>query len=118
MKVNFGLIGKRIKEHRQRRNLTQEMLAELIEMSPGYMSLIETGKKKASVETLLMICRALNITLSDLLTGNQIVLNSDYNREIAELMSGCNEYERRLIFEIIRTVRDVLMQNSENWIFE
>ena len=70
MKVNFGLIGKRIKEHRQRRNLTQEMLAELIEMSPGYISMVETGRKKASLDTLLSVSKVLNITLNVLLTGN------------------------------------------------
>ena len=114
MKVNYGLIGKRIKEHRQRRNLTQEMLAELIEKSSGYISLVETGRKKASLDTLLSISKVLNITLNELLTGNQIPLDTDYNSEIGELMSGCNHYERRLMFEIMRTVRDVLIQNRVN----
>lgn len=114
MKVNYELIGKRIKEHRQRRNLTQEMLAESIEMSPGYMSLIETGRKKASLETLLSISKELNITLNELLTGNQITLDTDYNSEIADLMSNCDQYERRMMFEIMRTVRDVLTKNRSN----
>ena len=114
MKVNFGLIGKRIKEHRQRRNLTQEMLAELIEMSPGYISMVETGRKKASLDTLLSVSKVLNITLNELLTGNQIPLDTDYNSEIGELMSGCNQHERRMMFEIMRTVRDVLIQNRAN----
>lgn len=114
MKVNYGLIGKRIKEHRQRRNLTQEMLAELIEMSPGYISMVETGRKKASLDTLLSVSKVLNITLNELLTGNQILLEIDYNSEIAELMSDCNQYERRMLFEIMRTVRDVLIQNRVN----
>ena len=51
---------------------------------------------------------------SDLLTGNQIVLDSDYNQEIAELMSECNECERRLMFEIMRTVQAVLLKNRVN----
>ena len=114
MKVNFGLIGKRIKEHRQRRNLTQEMLAELIEMSPGYISMVETGRKKASLDTLLSVSKVLNITLNELLTGNQIPLDTDYNLEISELMSDCNQHERRMMFEIMRTVRDVLIQNRVN----
>lgn len=114
MKVNYRLIGKRIKEHRQRRNLTQEMLAELIEKSPGYISMVETGRKKASLDTLLSVSKVLNITLNELLTGNQIPLDTDYNLEIAELMSGCNQHERRMMFEIMRTVRDVLIQNRVN----
>ena len=114
MKVNYGLIGKRIKEHRQRRNLAQEMLAELIEVTPGYISLVETGRKQASLDTLLSISKVLNITLNELLVGNQIPLDTDYNSEIADLMSGCDQYERRMMFEIMRTVRDVLIQNRAN----
>ena len=114
MKVNYALIGLRIKENRQLKNLTQEELAELIEITPGYISLLDTGRKKPSLETLLSISKVFNITLSELLTGNQIVLDTDYNREIASLISKCNEDERRLMYEIMRTICDVLIQNRTN----
>ena len=114
MKVNYKLIGLRIKENRQLRNMTQEELAELSEITPGYISLLETGRKKPSLGTLLSISKAFNITINELLLGNQILLDTDYNREISDLMSKCNEDERRLMFEIMRTVHDVLIQNRTN----
>ena len=67
MKIDYVLIGERIKFWRHQRSLTQEQLAEMVELTPGFISLIETGKKKMSLETLLLICKALNVTPNDLL---------------------------------------------------
>ena len=102
MKVDYVLLGDRIKFWRQYRNFTQEKLAEKVELTPGFISLIETGKKRASLETLLSICKDLNITINDLLVGNQIPQPIDYNTEFAELISNLNESERNMIFEITK----------------
>ena len=111
MKVDYVLLGTRIKEQRQRRMLTQQQLAEKVSLTPGFISRIETGKKKPSLEVLLSICEALNITLNDLLVGNQIPKENDYNAEIAEILSAYNESERRLIFEITKAVCKAIKKN-------
>ena len=104
MKVDYVLLGEQIKFWRQYRNFTQEKLAEKVELPPGFISLIETGKKRASLETLLFISKELDITLNDLLMGNQITKSSDYSIEYSELISNLNESERNLIFEIIKVI--------------
>ena len=76
----------------------------MVELTPGFISLIETGKKRASLETLISICRALNITLNDLLVGNQIIHDTAYNAEFWELTVKLNESERHLVFEITKAV--------------
>ena len=81
MKVDYVLLGTRIKEQRQRRTLTQQQLAEKVNLTPGFISRIETGNKKPSLEVLLSICVALNITLNNLLVGNQIPQENDYNTD-------------------------------------
>ena len=111
MKVDYVLLGTRIKEQRQRRMLTQQQLAEKVSLTPGFISRIETGKKKPSLEVLLSICEAFNITLNDLLVGNQIPQESDYNVEFTELLSPYNESERRLIFEITKAVCKAIIKN-------
>ena len=70
VEVDYVLLGERIKFWRQYRNFTQEKLAEKVELTPGFISLIETGKKRASLETLIRVCKELEITLNDLLLGN------------------------------------------------
>ena len=104
MKTDYVLIGERIKFWRQQRSLTQEQLAEKVELTPGFISLIETGKKRASLETLLSICTELEITLNELLVGNQLPQPSDYNTEFSELISKLDEADKPLMFEITKAV--------------
>lgn len=111
MKIDYELIGLRIKELRQQKEITQQQMAENAKITPGFISQIENGRKKVSLETLLSICLALNVTLNELLTGNQITLDSDYNKEYAELISDCDEYERRLLFEISKATQKALIKN-------
>ena len=112
MEVDYVLLGERIKFWRQQRNLTQEILAEKVELTPGFISLIETGKKRASLETLIRVCKELEITLNDLLVGNQITEPSDYSIEFAELISNLNESERNMIFEIIKAICKALKNKN------
>ena len=114
MKTDYVLIGERIKFWRQQRRLTQEELAEAVELTSGFISLIETGKKRASLETLLSICRVLNITLNDLLVGNQINSVSDYNTEFWELTVKLNESERHIVFEITKAVCKTIYRNRKD----
>jgi len=55
------LIGKRIKQIRKSKNLTQEKLAELINIEIPSMSYIETGKFAPSVETLQKLSEVLSV---------------------------------------------------------
>lgn len=70
MDVDYVRLGEQIKLWRQKRGFTQERLAEMVELSPGFISLIETGKKKMSLKTLLLICEALDVRPNDLLVSN------------------------------------------------
>ena len=64
LKIN---IGKAIRYNRKKKGLSQYELAELTNLSPSYISEIETGKKVPSIDTLLNIADALDVDLWDLL---------------------------------------------------
>jgi len=55
------LLGKRIREIRKSKNLTQEKLAEMIEIGFSSLSYIETGRNYPSPETLQKICKVFNV---------------------------------------------------------
>lgn len=63
-------IGERIKRAREEKNLTQEKLAETIDVSTQYVSDLERGVVGASLSTLKSICTALDVTSDQLLFGN------------------------------------------------
>ncbi len=55
------LLGKRIQSIRKSRNLTQEKLAEMIDIEIPSLSYLETGKYSPSIETLEKLSKALNV---------------------------------------------------------
>ena len=55
-------IGKVFQQHRIMNNLTQNEVAEIAGMEPRYISQIERGVSKGSIDTLLKLCNAYQIT--------------------------------------------------------
>lgn len=62
----------KIREHRKRAGLTIAQLAERVDKSPGYMSMLERGAndKKPNIELLNAIASALNVSPRSLLGGS------------------------------------------------
>ncbi len=71
--------GKILKEYRNKNNLTQENVAELSGLAPRYISQIERGELKGSINTLLTFCNAYKITPNDILI-DFLDLNNNFYR--------------------------------------
>ena len=84
-------IGRRIKVARERKGLTQEQLAEMVDLSPMHMSVLERGVKPPKLETLIRIANALDVTadilLQDLLDNHLDAVDSEARRLISQLSS-------------------------------
>lgn len=61
--------GKKVAEVRKSRGITQQELAERINMSVVAIAYIETGKRWARLGTLSKIAKALKVDVSDLFKG-------------------------------------------------
>ncbi|MCI9273643.1 MAG: helix-turn-helix transcriptional regulator [Clostridiales bacterium] len=62
-------IGKRIKQVRENAGLTQEKLAELLQISPQHLSNLERGTVGISVSTLKLLCDTLYVSVDFMLLG-------------------------------------------------
>jgi len=69
--MDYISIGRKIANGRSIKGLTQEELAEKINSNAGYISNIETGKKKPSLRMLINIVNILDISL-DYLVMNEL----------------------------------------------
>ena len=67
MQYNHFITGRIIRELREQRGLTQEMLSGLAAVSRSHLAEIETGHTNANVETLWKISEALGMKMSDLI---------------------------------------------------
>lgn len=66
MKKLAKRLGKNITQKRMKLGMTQEKLAYENDISKGYLSEIESGKKLPSLEMLLIIAEALDVDIKEL----------------------------------------------------
>ena len=112
MELDYKTIGKRIKIARIKADLTQERLAELIDISPTHLSNIETGTTRVSLNTIISIANALSVTGDDLLCDNIIRAKVQFEKDIALLLEDCDEYEIRIIKDMIGSLKDTLRRDA------
>lgn len=110
MALNYILLGKRIKMIRKQRGLSQAKLSEMIDKTPTYMSYIESGIKSPSLDTLILIANALEVTtdmlLAESLNDHLIVDIKEYNA----LFHDCSPYERRVMIECASALKKVMRE--------
>lgn len=69
MSIDYKLIGKRIQKSRKKVNMTQQELAERLDVSVGYVSQIERGITKPKLTTIDNICKHIRCDLNYIITG-------------------------------------------------
>ena len=97
MDLNYKMIGKRIRRFRLSKNITQEELAFQINTSASYISHIECGNKKASLQKLYEISEVLGVTLDDLIYNAKEQSSGEYSKEFGELLSLCSVEDQKLL---------------------
>ena len=108
--LNYYEIGQRIRKIRKARKLSQEELAEKIDISTTHMSHIETGNTKLSLPVLVDISLALDVSLDELVFGNQNTGSIKTMDEIAGTLDSCNVKEKKMLAEIIKSVKYIIDQ--------
>lgn len=113
MVVDYKSIGKRIKIARIRKGISQEETAELSSISSRHMSNIETGRTKPSLPTLIAIANALDTSVDYFLCDNVVKSGYVFKEEANKLFSDCDDYEMRIIMNIISATKESLRQEID-----
>lgn len=111
MELNYKSIGKRIKIARIRSDITQEKLAELVNLSPSHMSNIETGTTKVSLTTIVTISNALSVTVDDLLCDSVVRAKPQFENDIGLLLDSCDDYEIRIVKDLLAAIISTLRRD-------
>jgi transcriptional regulator with XRE-family HTH domain len=109
--VDKLILGRRIREQRERQNLNQEQFAEIVDISNVHLSEIERGRKSPSMETFIRIVNALDTPADYLLryevkTARHVILN-----EITEKMKDLPPEQ----IEFINDLFNAAMKNFPNF---
>lgn len=91
------VFGKRIKELRERKKLTQERLAEKVGLDLQTISRIETGYYFTSFENLEKLANALDVTMADLFNFGHLKTKEELIKEInTELLTSSEKDVQRI----------------------
>ena len=99
--MNQILIGKFIALRRKEKNLTQEQLAEIVDISTTHMSHIETGNTKLSLQVFADLAEALQVSVDSLLYDVNSNSKQQAYQEITDILDQCTPAQAQALKEII-----------------
>ena len=99
-------IGARIKAARERVHLTQEKLAEIVDISPTHMSVIERGVKTPKLDTFVRIANALGVSADALLKDGVDHANESIMAELSIRIGRLPQKEQNRILNAIRALTE------------
>lgn len=102
MKTSKELLGARIKEIRKNRGLSQEQLAELIDVEPRHLSRIEVGKSYPTIDRLEKIARVLETPMGNFFDYMHLNDQATRGKTVEEMMKGLPEEYQQIIYRIVR----------------
>ncbi|RJE46554.1 MULTISPECIES: helix-turn-helix transcriptional regulator [unclassified Dehalobacter] len=106
MKIDYKELGERIAKRRKVLNLTQDDIAEATGLSNNHISNIENNHSIPSIETLIKICEALDITPDYFLLGIVRHTNDSLLSQINQKIKLCDEKKLELVDHFITWVVD------------
>lgn len=108
MNIDYCLIGSRIKKIRKSQNMTQEILAEKLDVSIGYISQVERGITKISLDLLGAISNILHCDVSDFIKESALHSKDYLLDEIGTELRLMDDKGRKTVLKIIKVFNDEL----------
>ncbi len=102
------LFGERVKYYRKKQKLSQEKLSELCELHPTYIGQIERGEKKASLETIMRICRGLQISPESLFEKLDYAQEQTPAQKAYELFMQIPPEKQHTMLELLQKAAELL----------
>ena len=69
MAIDYYLMGERLKKARVSKNITQEELAEKLNVSVAILSRVERGSSNFNLKRIEQVCNVLGITEAEIING-------------------------------------------------
>lgn len=108
--MDYYAIGQRIRKIRKAHGLSQDALAELVNISTTHMSHIETGNTKLSLPVLVNLAAALEVRTDDLLCDGSSAQRSALIDDILHLLDSCSAQQLKIMDSILRATKRSLDQ--------
>lgn len=103
--LDFEIIGKKLREIRLSKGLTQEYIANKVDVNTSHISNIENNRVKVSLSALVNICNALDTTVDYVLNKEYVDSSSVLNQSILTELQKCDEDMKKRVLKIIQILQ-------------
>lgn len=100
------LLADAIREARIEKKISQEKLAEMLDVSTTHIRHIESGHRKPSIEKLVILCKILDVSFDQVVRGEPRPVSTAAERILNCLENVFSEEERNLIADLIEAAAD------------
>lgn len=97
------LFGRKIREYRKKRNMTQAQLAEIVCVDDKHISCIESGKNFPSPDLIERLSNALNVEPKDLFEFYYLQDSENLKEDIISMLEKLELNELQLVHKYIRS---------------
>lgn len=106
--MNYDLMGSKIREQRKLKKYTLEQLAEKLDVSTTFIGQIERAKGVPSLETVVKIANALDVSLDYLLFSNlnNEANNSQFISQVDELTKDFSSQEKQIVIKNLELLKE------------
>lgn len=102
--MDLKAVGQRIKDAREAKNLTQEELAALVNLSSTHVSMIERGLKVTKLDTFVAIANALDVSADELLVDVVAHSVTGVSNRLSDKISSLPMKEQKKIIKVVQAL--------------
>ena len=107
--VNFKLIGEKIKKRRRALSITQEYIANILDVNPSHISNIECGRANPSLTALIKISNILQCSVDTFIDEEYTFKHNGSKKaaidsKIIDKLQLCSNENKEKILQIIEII--------------
>lgn len=106
MDLDYVIIGERLKNARIKKGLTQEELAEKLDLSVAFLSRVERGSTRINLIRLSQMCSLLDVTEGEILNGTSATASNYMQKDFSTLLKKCSPDKQKLIYNIAKVIAE------------
>ena len=113
IEIDNKAIGQKIREEREKFELSREEFAEILGLSDYYIGQLERGERQMSLPVLVKVANCLHLSLDYLIFGKTAYAAYEGNKdmELTHLLNKCTPKELDIMKKLIKTILPYLCEN-------
>lgn len=106
MSIDYTIVGERLKKARLAKHLTQEKIAEQMDVSVAFLSRIERGSSHINLKRLSELCAILDVSEGYILSGSSESSKNYLAEDFKKLLESCSPEKQKLIYNVAKAIAE------------